>query len=138
MKGDHTAPGIINIQLEMRALDAEMEGMKAENEWRTRNGDSIAYGEEAFSEMAEKYRKLKESSKPEVVHEGLAKSIRHFGLGPTTSRWMEECGVKLISDIVKLTPKELRAIHLIGRTKAKKIEYKLTEMGLKLKEIEHA
>ena len=49
----------INLILEMKALDAELEGMKAENEHRVRNGMSIAYGGEQFFEHAEKYRKLK-------------------------------------------------------------------------------
>lgn len=48
--------------LEMHALDAERAGMEAENQHRVNNGHSIAYGDEAFFLLAERYRKLKEAA----------------------------------------------------------------------------
>lgn len=38
------------------AVQAEIEGMKAENEFRKQNGDSIAYRESHFQEKAEDLR----------------------------------------------------------------------------------
>lgn len=40
------------------ALQAEIEGMKAENVTRERHGLAVAYDEGAFAEMAEKLRNL--------------------------------------------------------------------------------
>lgn len=48
-----------NTELEVHALNAELEGMKAENLHRLSCDMSIAYGEEAFFALAEKYRALK-------------------------------------------------------------------------------
>lgn len=49
-----------NKRIELEALITEREGMIAENEHRTRNGNSIAYGDEAFDLLAAKMRALKE------------------------------------------------------------------------------
>lgn len=52
----------INIELEMRALDAERDAMHEANIERDQQGHSHAYGSEAFFELAEQYRKLKEAA----------------------------------------------------------------------------
>ncbi|MCD8349107.1 MAG: hypothetical protein LUC93_00660 [Planctomycetaceae bacterium] len=53
---------VLHRLLEMHALDAELEGMKAENTHRLDCGLSIAYGDEAFNQLAERYRALKETN----------------------------------------------------------------------------
>lgn len=53
----------LNIELEMRALDAERGAMREENFDRDRYGYAHAYGPDAFFELAEQYRKLKEEVK---------------------------------------------------------------------------
>ena len=40
------------------AIQAEIEGMKAENEYRIQRGEAIAWNLNAFYEMAEKLRQL--------------------------------------------------------------------------------
>lgn len=67
----------IDVELEMRALDAEMEGMKAENQWRAQNGDSIVYGEDAFFQLAEEYRKLKFADSESAVIDNPILNCRH-------------------------------------------------------------
>lgn len=52
----------LNIELEMRALDAERDAMREENFDRDQQGYAHAYGPDAFFELAERYRKLKEAS----------------------------------------------------------------------------
>ena len=51
----------MTIELEMRALDAEMIAMQEANIERDRQGCAHAYGSEAFFELSEQYRKLKEA-----------------------------------------------------------------------------
>jgi hypothetical protein len=53
----------INVELEMRALDAELSGMKTTNREREKNGYSLAYYEESFREIADKFRALKTEEK---------------------------------------------------------------------------
>lgn len=36
-------------------LMAEVAGMQAENQWRVQNGNSLAYGEDAFQQVIQKY-----------------------------------------------------------------------------------
>lgn len=50
-----------NTFLEVMALNAEIEGMKAENSMRLSQGYTLAYDEHAFYEVAERIRALKES-----------------------------------------------------------------------------
>lgn len=48
-----------NAQVELEALRAEGRGMLWENEHRTCCGNSVAYGEEAFNQLAVKIRATK-------------------------------------------------------------------------------
>ena len=50
-----------NTFLEVMALNAEIEGMKAENSMRLSQGYTLAYDEHAFYKVAERIRALKES-----------------------------------------------------------------------------
>lgn len=43
---------LLQCQCDLEALKAEIEGMKAKNIERVSNGHSLAYGEEAFSNIA--------------------------------------------------------------------------------------
>ena len=43
------------IMSQVVCAQAEIEGMIAENKWRETNGDSLAYGEEAFFGVPKKY-----------------------------------------------------------------------------------
>lgn len=48
-----------NAQVELEALRAEGRGMVWENEWRVNTGKAVAYGDEAFNELAVKIRTAK-------------------------------------------------------------------------------
>ncbi len=43
------------IMSQVVCAQAEIEAMKAENAWREREGDALAYGEEAFLSVPQKY-----------------------------------------------------------------------------------
>ena len=47
-----------NLQIELLALMAEMEGMKAANSERLSAGYSLAYDENSFMELADRIREL--------------------------------------------------------------------------------
>ena len=51
----------INIELEMRALDAERVGMEAANQNSLHIGNGTVYDEFKFFALAEQYRKLKKA-----------------------------------------------------------------------------
>jgi len=52
----------METKIKLEALITEREGMLAQNEQRLRQGYSVAYGDEAFSELAARMLKLLEKS----------------------------------------------------------------------------
>ncbi len=56
---------LINIKLEI--IKTEREGMIAENTFRTANGESIAYGEDAFDDLTKQLEELVEKWNDLVV-----------------------------------------------------------------------
>lgn len=50
--------GLLNIRLRMERLVSEREGMKALNEWRAMRGESQAYDESAFLDVANAFAEL--------------------------------------------------------------------------------
>ena len=49
---------VIDVKIKLEAFITEREGMLAENAHRLNCGNSIAYSNEAFFELAERIRKL--------------------------------------------------------------------------------
>lgn len=51
---------VLTVKILLESYITEREGMLAENLHRQQCGNSIAYGDEAFSELAEKIKALKD------------------------------------------------------------------------------
>jgi len=60
-----------NAQVELEALRAEGRGMVWENEHRMHAGHSVAYGDEAFTELATKIRATKVEIQDAITMEKL-------------------------------------------------------------------
>lgn len=48
----------VALSCEIKAIDCEVAGMMAENKFREQVGQSVAYCEDAFLDMAERYRQV--------------------------------------------------------------------------------
>lgn len=51
----HSLSELLYFQMNMLQAEIRMQGMIAENKFRTDNGQSIAYGEEAFNALVDEF-----------------------------------------------------------------------------------
>lgn len=129
----------INRQIELAALIAEIEAMKAENAYREYTGMAVMYGEEAFLGVAERMRALKdeptEGKTPEMYSNeiDLETNTLDLGLSVRAGNALSRNGKKRLSDIIAMTPTQLRRMNHVGEKIAEEVEYVVNKCGYKMK-----